>query len=110
MKSTTVVLLLDLSADFDTVEHNLLLTILEKDIGLTGTVLKWFRSFFTARTQLTRLGIRHLGNAVPEEVIIMFGVQQGSVLGLVLFNIYIRSIYSMLQRLGFSVYGYADDQ
>ena len=44
-KSATVVLLLDLSAAFDTVEHSLLLNILEKEIGLKGIVLRWFKSF-----------------------------------------------------------------
>ena len=103
-KKATVVMLLDLSAAFDTVDHDLLLNILEKEIGLRGNVLKWFNSFLKGRAQRIRLG-----KVTSESITIRFGVPQGSVLGPVLFNLYIRSIYKCVQRLEFSIFGYADD-
>ena len=81
-KSCTVVMLLDLRAIFDTVDHTKLLTILEKLIGVSGTALNWFRSFLSGRTQKVMIGTYE-----SEEVIILFGVPQGSVLGPVLFDI-----------------------
>ena len=103
-KKATVVMLLDLSAAFDTVDHGLLLRILKNEIGLRGIALQWFASFLTGRAQRIRLG-----NVTSEEILIKFGVPQGSVLGPVLFNIYIRSIYAYVKNLGFNISGYADD-
>ena len=50
-----------------------------------------------------------LGNVTSETICIKFGVPQGSVLGPVLFNLYIRSIYNCVKKLGFDISGYADD-
>ena len=47
--NATIVLLLDLSAAFDTVDTGKLLDILNKEIGVTGTALKWFQSFLVSR-------------------------------------------------------------
>ena len=103
-KSATVLLMLDLSAAFDTVDHSKLLDILYHEIGLRGTVLKWFKSFIVGRMQKVRIG-----DCVSNTITIEFGVPQGSVLGPVLFNIYIRSLYSILVGTGFQIEGYADD-
>ena len=83
----SVVLLLDLSAAFDTVDHEKLLDILENEIGITDIALKWFREFLSDRTQTVQIG-----DSISDAQKLLFGVIQGSILGPRLFNIYIRSI------------------
>ena len=68
--------LLDLTAAFDTVDHELLLLRVERQFGLRGTVLQWFRSYLSGRS------IRVLyGGSMSSIVYILCSIPQGSVLG-----------------------------
>ena len=100
----SVIMLLDLSAAFDTVDQSKLLSILKDEIGIEGTALKWFDSFIRGRTQ--RVKIR---DAYSEEGDLNYGVAQGSVLGPPLFNLYIRSLKKHVEPSKFSILGFADD-
>ena len=103
-KTATVLLLLDLSAAFDTVDIERLMEILYSEIGVRGTALKWFSSFLKNRTMRVKIN-----DTYSEVFEIQFGVPQGSVLGPLLFNIYIRSIYKHVGLNGFNIKGFADD-
>ena len=99
-----VVMIVDLSAAFDTVDHSLLLNMLQFKYCITGSALKWLKSFLSDRTQRVRVG-----DCLSESLIVVFGVAQGSVLGPLLFNMYCSSINDVFSSCGFESYGYADD-
>ena len=103
-KQRVALVLLDLSAAFDTVNHSVLLDRLEHRIGLGGTALQWFRSYLSDRVQRVIVnGVRsndhELGTGVP----------QGSVLGPILFSIYMGPLGDLIRSYGLSVHFYADD-
>ena len=103
-KSGTILVLLDMSSAFDTVDISKLLHILQHKIGLQGTVLQWFCSFLTGRQQKVLVN-----GKMSELLLTLYGVPQGSVLGPVLFNIYVSSLPSLIFSQGFSSSMYADD-
>uniref|UniRef100_A0A8C2DZ60 Reverse transcriptase domain-containing protein n=1 Tax=Cyprinus carpio TaxID=7962 RepID=A0A8C2DZ60_CYPCA len=80
----SILILLDLSSAFDTFDHMLLLNRLETIFGVSGTALEWFRSYFTGRTQFVFMD-SFRSDVDP----VCTGVPQGSVLGPLLFSIYI---------------------
>ena len=74
--------LLDLSAAFDTIDHNILLHRLEHTFGISDSALSLFRSYLSDRTQIVTVnGLR------SDETLLSLGVPQGSVLGLSLIHI-----------------------
>ena len=101
----SVLLLLDLSAAFDTVDHDLLLLILSRDIGIRGVAYKWFESFIKGRMVQVKIN-----SSFSDPEPLDYGVAQGSVLGPPLFGIYIRSFYPHVHvSTPFDMEGYADD-
>ena len=82
----------------------LLILILCSEIGIHDIAYKWFDSFIRLRTQKVKVK-----NAYSSEDMLQYGVPQGSVLGPVLFNIYMGSFYTQVQSVGFDVEGFADD-
>ena len=99
-----LMLFIDLSAAFDTIDIDKLLDILSEDIGIAGVALKWFRSFLTGRTQKVRIN-----NEFSKILEVLFGAPQGSVLGPPLFNIYVRGLPKVFQECFFRATSFADD-
>ena len=99
-----ILVLLDLSAALDTIDHHYLLHILESSFGIQGNVLAWFQSNLTVRTQTV-----HIKKCTSEPHELKYGVPQGSVLGPILFTIYTTPLGKLIRRHGLTFHLYADD-
>ncbi len=103
-QKVVLLLLLDLSAAFDTVDHEIMLSRLEHRFGVRGSALDWFRSYLTGRSQSVVIqGTR------SKEQALRYGVPQGSVLGPILFCAYTAPLGSLLKSQGVDYHFYADD-
>jgi len=100
----TVLLSLDLSAAFDTIDHHILVERLRVSFGVTGDALDWIASYLADRTQRVQIGTARTS---PSSC--LFGVPQGSVLGPILFTAYVSPIAQISESHGTRQQQYADD-
>ena len=100
----TLLVLIDPSAAFDTVDHPILFQCLEKQFSFHDSVLSWYKSYLSNRKQCIILkGMQSNTFDLP------FGVPQGSSLGPVLFTQYDSSLFSIFSKHSVCGHAYADD-
>ena len=100
----TLLLSLDLSAAFDTIDHSILLKRLSTSFGVMGSAHNWLNSYLSERSNSVRVG-----SSSSSVLSSICGVPQGSVLGPVLFSIYISPIAHIASQFNVSQQQYADD-
>ena len=96
--------LLDLSAAFDTLDHSILIERLQKSFGISGDALTWVISYLRRRNQQVLIG-----DTASAEVVIEYGVPQGSVLGPKLYSLYTKPLADIIRHHQLDMHFYADD-
>ena len=103
-QSYVILLLLDLSAAFDTVDHKILLQRLSCRFGIDGKALCRFKSYLENRKQVV-----NVKGATSCSKDLRCGVPQGSVLGPILYVLYTSTLSDIVRSHGLSCHFYADD-
>ena len=96
--------LLDLSAAFDTVEHDILHNFIETSLGISGSALQWFQSYLTERTQKVIVQ-----NTQSDSKNLLYGVPQGSIMGPLIFCVYTLPLGRIIRSHSVKYHIYADD-
>ena len=103
-QQSTVLLSLDISAAFDTIDHTILLDRARRDFSIHGIALRWIQSFVSDRKQYVAVGDQQSQSADCTS-----GVPQGSVLGPLLFAMYISPVGNVVAAHSLRYHQYADD-
>lgn len=98
---TIITVMLDLKRAFETIDRAILLRKLQS-YGVTGTALQWISSYLTGRKQVTKVD-----GELSDEISVDIGVPQGSVLGPLLFIVYINDMPDNLKKSFINLF--ADD-
>ena len=99
-----LLVLLDMSAAFDTIDTDILLSTLHHELGVSDTPLRLFPSYMTKRECSVKIGNRH-----SSYIRLKYGVPQGSVLGPFVFTIYSSPVSKILEKYNISYHKFADD-
>ena len=100
----TGILLLDLSAAFDTVSKDILINHLHHQFGITGTALAWINDYLSNHTQKFKIS-----DAESLPAVLVQGVPQGSVLGPILYTLFTAPVGDLCKKHNIDYHGYADD-
>ena len=103
-RECVMLVLLDLSAAFDTVDHHKLLHRLESSFGIAGTALQWLSSYLTGRSQSV-----HIKGISSKPRSLQYGVPQGSVIGPLGFITYSSPLGEICRHHEIMYHLYADD-
>ena len=102
--NAVALVLLDLSAAFDTIDHEIMAKKLLEDYGIDDVVLMWIMSYLSNRSFSVKIN-----NSSSSTGSLIFGVPQGSLLGPILFILYTKDLEAITNSFGLSIQLYADD-
>ncbi len=92
-EEVTLLVTLDMSAAFDTIDHNILIDILKNDFGVVDSALQWLISYLANRMQQVVID-----RCTSSEFMVATGVPQGSCLGPVLFLLYVSGLSGIISK------------
>ena len=99
-----LLVLLDMSAAFDTVKHSILLSRLEARFGITGSALQWLGTYFMNRHQCVSVN-----GTLSDSVLLTCGMPQGSLIGPSGYPPYVSPLFDIAHEHGVVIHMYADD-
>ena len=99
-----ILILLDLSAAFDTIDHDILVSRLQTRMGIQGAAVDWIKSYLSNRYQCISVD-----GVTSEPTLLAFGVPQGSVSGPQDFSYYSGEVSDIAQLHDVQVHLFADD-
>ena len=99
----TAMIAIDLSAAFDTVDHNILLDVLNKRFGISGKALEWYDSYLRPRSLRVNVNSSYSSTKALD-----FSVPQGSCAGPSLYSVYASTMQDIVPAT-IDIHGYADD-